>query len=98
MFWNFSHFVCFNGHLGWQVHRLVIVDKDNRCIGVLSLSDILKFLVLRPLGECSFVCLFVTLLCLLSGEPLVTDGVSKNWPIQFSKSLFTCIFGSLSHF
>ncbi|XP_078378221.1 5'-AMP-activated protein kinase subunit gamma-1-like isoform X1 [Oculina patagonica] len=32
------------------VHRLVIVDKDNRCIGVLSLSDILKFLVLRPLG------------------------------------------------
>lgn len=33
------------------VHRLVIVDKDNRCIGVLSLSDILKFLVLRPLAS-----------------------------------------------
>lgn len=31
------------------VHRLVIVDKERHCIGVLSLSDILKFLVLRPL-------------------------------------------------
>lgn len=34
-----------------QVHRLVIVDKDDRCIGVISLSDILKFLVLRPVGR-----------------------------------------------
>lgn len=33
------------------VHRLVIVDKDDRCIGVLSLSDILKFLVLRPVAS-----------------------------------------------
>ncbi|CAH3026181.1 unnamed protein product [Porites evermanni] len=36
------------------VHRLVIVDKDDRCIGVLSLSDILKFLVLRPVGMSAF--------------------------------------------
>lgn len=36
------------------VHRLVIVDKERRCIGVLSLSDILKFLVLRPLQGTSF--------------------------------------------
>ena len=56
-FLNSWHLICTNGHLGWQVHRLVIVDKDNRCIGVLSLSDILKFLVLRPLGKCCFVCL-----------------------------------------
>lgn len=33
------------------VHRLVIVDKEDRCIGVLSLSDILKFLVLRPVAS-----------------------------------------------
>lgn len=50
-FFNFLQLVCTNVHLGCQVHRLVIVDKDNRCIGVLSLSDILKFLVLRPLGK-----------------------------------------------
>nr|XP_058948348.1 5'-AMP-activated protein kinase subunit gamma-1-like isoform X2 [Pocillopora verrucosa] len=36
------------------VHRLVIVDKEGHCIGVLSLSDILKFLVLRPLQGTSF--------------------------------------------
>ena len=57
--WSGPWTICFNDHLGWQVHRLVIVDKDNRCIGVLSLSDILKFLVLRPLGKCPFVCFFV---------------------------------------
>lgn len=33
------------------VHRLVVVDKGDRCIGVLSLSDILKFLVLRPVAN-----------------------------------------------
>lgn len=33
------------------VHRLVVVDKEDRCIGVLSLSDILKFLVLRPVAS-----------------------------------------------
>jgi hypothetical protein len=30
---------------------LVIVNEDNRVEGVLSLSDILAFLVLRPLGQ-----------------------------------------------
>ncbi|XP_031565702.1 5'-AMP-activated protein kinase subunit gamma-1-like isoform X2 [Actinia tenebrosa] len=33
-----------------KVHRLVIVDPNDRCIGVLSLSDILKFLILKPTG------------------------------------------------
>ncbi|ESO01212.1 hypothetical protein HELRODRAFT_112678 [Helobdella robusta] len=32
-----------------EVHRLVIVDSEGRLEGVLSLSDILKFLVARPL-------------------------------------------------
>lgn len=31
-----------------KVHRLVIVDEEDHCIGVVSLSDILKFLVLKP--------------------------------------------------
>ena len=29
-----------------QVHRLVVVDNDHHVVGVVSLSDILKFLVL----------------------------------------------------
>ncbi|XP_032241441.1 5'-AMP-activated protein kinase subunit gamma-1 isoform X3 [Nematostella vectensis] len=33
-----------------RVHRLVVVDKEDHCIGVLSLSDILRFLILKPLA------------------------------------------------
>lgn len=36
------------GSLRWQVHRLVVVDSDDRVIGVISLSDILTELVLKP--------------------------------------------------
>ena len=32
-----------------QVHRLVIVDTEKHLVGIISLSDILNFLVLRPL-------------------------------------------------
>lgn len=34
-----------------QVHRLVIVDDDDKVIGIISLSDLLLYLVLRPCGE-----------------------------------------------
>jgi len=34
-----------------EVHRLVVVDEENKVCGVISLSDILSFLVLRPSGE-----------------------------------------------
>ena len=33
--------------LGPQVHRLVVVDAERRVLGVVSLSDILAYLVLR---------------------------------------------------
>ena len=33
-----------------QVHRIVVVDSDDHVIGIISLSDILSFLVLRPVG------------------------------------------------
>ncbi|XP_050548453.1 5'-AMP-activated protein kinase subunit gamma-1-like, partial [Daktulosphaira vitifoliae] len=33
-----------------EVHRLVIVDTEDKVIGILSLSDILHYLVLRPSG------------------------------------------------
>lgn len=36
------------GSYRWQVHRLVVVDSDDRVIGVISLSDILTELVLKP--------------------------------------------------
>ena len=34
-----------------EVHRLVVVNDDNKVVGVISLSDILNYLVLRPGGE-----------------------------------------------
>ncbi|XP_022667182.1 5'-AMP-activated protein kinase subunit gamma-2-like isoform X7 [Varroa destructor] len=33
-----------------EVHRLVIADDNGCCVGIVSLSDILLFLVLNPLG------------------------------------------------
>lgn len=35
----------------FQVHRLVVVDKEEKVIGIISLSDLLVFLVLRPCGK-----------------------------------------------
>ena len=34
-----------------EVHRLVVVDDENKVTGVISLSDILNYLVLRPGGK-----------------------------------------------
>ncbi|XP_043483854.1 dentin sialophosphoprotein [Leptopilina heterotoma] len=34
-----------------EVHRLVVVDDDDKVIGIISLSDLLFHLVLRPCGE-----------------------------------------------
>lgn len=34
-----------------EVHRLVIADDNGCCVGIVSLSDILLFLVLNPLGK-----------------------------------------------
>lgn len=31
-----------------EVHRLVVVDDDKKVTGIISLSDILRFLVLEP--------------------------------------------------
>jgi 5'-AMP-activated protein kinase regulatory gamma subunit len=36
----------------WQVHRLVVVDEEDKVIGIISLSDLLLYLVLRPCGKC----------------------------------------------
>uniref|UniRef100_A0A1E1W8V2 CBS domain-containing protein n=1 Tax=Pectinophora gossypiella TaxID=13191 RepID=A0A1E1W8V2_PECGO len=35
-----------------EVHRLVVVDEEDKVIGIISLSDLLMYLVLRPTGEC----------------------------------------------
>lgn len=34
-----------------QVHRLIVVDEGQKMYGVVSLSDILNFLVLKPFGK-----------------------------------------------
>ena len=34
-----------------EVHRLVIADDSNKVVGMISLSDILSYLILRPCGK-----------------------------------------------
>lgn len=34
-----------------RVHRLVVVDEDNRLIGLLTLSDILEYILLEGEGD-----------------------------------------------
>ncbi|XP_046743659.1 dentin sialophosphoprotein isoform X2 [Diprion similis] len=34
-----------------EVHRLVVVDDDDKVIGIISLSDLLLYIVLRPCGD-----------------------------------------------
>lgn len=34
-----------------EVHRLVVVDETEKVIGIISLSDLLLYLVLRPSGD-----------------------------------------------
>uniref|UniRef100_A0A0B7B2T5 CBS domain-containing protein n=1 Tax=Arion vulgaris TaxID=1028688 RepID=A0A0B7B2T5_9EUPU len=36
-----------------EVHRLVVVDEDNHVEGIVSLSDLLTYIVLRPMGSSS---------------------------------------------
>ena len=33
-----------------EVHRLVVVDNENKVTGIISLSDILRHLILEPPG------------------------------------------------
>ncbi|CAF3741299.1 unnamed protein product [Rotaria socialis] len=40
--------VCMERIVKAEVHRLVIVDKDEHVIGILSLSDLLYYIVIRP--------------------------------------------------
>ena len=46
MFFTFHVYLSLSLSISLQVHRLIIVDNAHKVIGVLSLSDILKFLVL----------------------------------------------------
>ena len=44
---NESLLICMERIVKAEVHRLVVVDNDEHVIGVLSLSDLLYYLVLR---------------------------------------------------
>jgi ATP adenylyltransferase/5',5'''-P-1,P-4-tetraphosphate phosphorylase II len=48
----------------FQVHRLVVVDKYKHVKGIVSLSDILTFLVLKPMGMYRY-----TVLTMNTGPP-----------------------------
>lgn len=45
---NESLATCMERIVKAEVHRLVVVDQDEHVIGVLSLSDLLNYLVIRP--------------------------------------------------
>ena len=45
---NESLLVCMERIVKAEVHRLVVVDQDEHVIGVLSLSDLLHYVVIRP--------------------------------------------------
>jgi Mg2+/Co2+ transporter CorC len=45
---NESLAVCMERIVKAEVHRLVVVDQDEHVIGVLSLSDLLHYIVIRP--------------------------------------------------
>lgn len=45
---NESLLVCMERIVKAEVHRLVVVDQDEHVIGVLSLSDLLYYVVIRP--------------------------------------------------
>lgn len=34
-----------------EVHRLVIVDEEDHVRGIISLSDLLNYLILKPMGS-----------------------------------------------
>lgn len=42
-----------------EVHRLVVVDETDKVIGVISLSDLLMYLVLKPGGKLMFASFFL---------------------------------------
>ena len=45
---NESLLVCMERIVKAEVHRLVVVDEEEHVIGVLSLSDLLHYIVIRP--------------------------------------------------
>jgi len=45
---NESLLICMERIVKAEVHRLVVVDNDEHVIGVLSLSDLLYYIVIRP--------------------------------------------------
>ena len=64
-----------------EVHRLVIVDEDNVVCGMISLSDILNFLVLRPGGKIFSLTFYISLARKAAYSALKTDVIQYKWPM-----------------
>ena len=43
-----------------EVHRLVVADDENRVVGIVSLSDILQYIILRPCGRYIEISIFLS--------------------------------------
>lgn len=74
IFWLISTALC--SSCCPQVHRLVIVDNNNRVEGMLSLSDVLHFLIISPLGKYeSTVSWFSATTTVRTGLPLTINAL-----------------------
>ncbi|KAK7022876.1 5'-AMP-activated protein kinase subunit gamma-2 [Halocaridina rubra] len=75
-----------------EVHRLVVVDSDDKVIGIISLSDILKFLVLKPchdmepnsLGTATVTQMEMALMAPDSGDSAIEGGNQIPQALQSS--------------
>lgn len=67
-----------------EVHRLVVVDENDKVIGIISLSDILLYLVIRPSSDGGLGCgtqhssVGTSLTSLRASDPLLINNNNNN--------------------
>jgi 5'-AMP-activated protein kinase regulatory gamma subunit len=64
--------ICMERIVKAEVHRLVVVDNDEHVIGVLSLSDLLYYIVLRP-TKCESTTSIVTPTIIVSNDEIQVE-------------------------
>jgi 5'-AMP-activated protein kinase regulatory gamma subunit len=69
---NESLSACMERIIKAEVHRLVVVDNDEHVIGVLSLSDLLYYIVIRP-TKCESTTSIVTPTIIVSNDEIQVE-------------------------
>lgn len=64
----------------------MVVDENQRVIGIISLSDLLQYLVLRPQGECGFALRTVVEENHIETSPQKTDDKTEDDKTEDDKS------------